>query len=295
MHCGGSIFERMRRHARITLDEQVAHSALIYDDDARPLLAAIHGEYIDAVTAAGMPMLILASTWRASRDRIARSRFADRPINADNVAFIREVAADRGAGEVYVAGVLGPRGDAYRPEEALAVDAAADYHRLQADQLAAAGADVLMTMTCPALSEARGMARAMAATGVPYLVSFVLRDTGTLLDGTRLVDAIAAIDDDGGAAPLGYFANCIHPTVLEAAVAANPPSVVDRLVGLKANTSALRPEELDGAAELIVQPAAEFADQVVRAQRALGLGGVGGCCGTGTEHVVAIAERLGRV
>jgi homocysteine S-methyltransferase len=290
--CGGSVFERMRRRADLQLDEHVAHSALVHDETARAILVDVHREYIAAAHEAGLQAMVLAATWRASRERVEASRFAGRPLNEDNVAFVRALPRD-GEPPLLCAGVLGPRGDAYRPDEALGTDAATDYHAWQAERLAAAGVDVLVAMTCPAVSEAHGLARAMAATGVPYMVSFVVRDDGTVLDGTPLADAIARIDDDGRAAPVGYLLNCVHPTVFERALDANPPTLATRVVGLKANTSALRPEDLDGSAELVTEPADVLADHMARVQRRFGLTIVGGCCGTGTEHVRAIAQRMG--
>jgi homocysteine S-methyltransferase len=289
--CGGSVFERMRRRADLHLDEHVAHSALIHDEAARAILVEVHREYVAAARDAGLPAMVLAATWRASRERVEASRFAGRPLNEDNVAFVRALQRD-GEPPLLCAGVLGPRGDAYRPEEALGTEAAADYHAWQAERLAAAGVDVLVAMTCPAVSEARGLARAMAATGVPYMVSFVVRDDGTVLDGTPLADAVARLDDDGRTPPVGYLVNCVHPTVFERALDAHAPTLAARIVGLKANTSALRPEELDGSAELVTEPPDLLADHMARVQRRFGLAVVGGCCGTGTEHVRAIAQRM---
>ena len=42
----------------------------------------------------------------------------------------------------------------------------------------------------------QGLASAQAATGKPYIISFVFRPQGRLLDGTSLKDAVAAIDAD---------------------------------------------------------------------------------------------------
>ena len=63
------------------------------------------------------------------------------------------------------------------------------------------------------------MADACAATGVPYLLSFVVRPDGTVLDGTPLADAIALIDDTAPVPPAGFGVNCVHPTVLARALA----------------------------------------------------------------------------
>ena len=95
MLCGGSVFERMRRRADIQLDDDVAHAALVYDDVARPILTEVHRAYVRAAHDAGLPALVLAATWRASRERVAVSRFAGRPLNEDNVALVRAVQTVR--------------------------------------------------------------------------------------------------------------------------------------------------------------------------------------------------------
>ena len=69
----------------------MAHAALMYDDVAAPLLAEVHREYIDVARRARLPMLVMAGTWRANRDRIARSAYPDRPINRDHIEFVRGI------------------------------------------------------------------------------------------------------------------------------------------------------------------------------------------------------------
>ncbi|MFX8813297.1 hypothetical protein ABTM61_20425, partial [Acinetobacter baumannii] len=62
----------------------------------------------------------------------------------------------------------------------------------------------------PALDEAIGVARAMVATGLPYVLSFGLAPSGRLMDGHDLGEAIAAIDAAATEPPLYYLVNCIH-------------------------------------------------------------------------------------
>ena len=88
------------------------------------------------------------------------------------------------------------RGDAYNPGDALAVDEALEFHAWQAEKLADTGVDFLLAATLPAFSEATGLALALAATAKPYVLSFVVRSEGTMLDGTPLKDAIAASHAD---------------------------------------------------------------------------------------------------
>ena len=291
----GSVYERLRRHAAITYDEWIAQSGLIYDEPSRRVLGDVHREYVREAVRAGRPMVVSAATWRASRERVARSRFADRDVNRDQVAFARALCREAEAPiPLYVAGALGPHGDAYRPEEALTPDASRELHAWQADALADAGADLLLAMTLPAVAEARGLARAMAATRLPYLLSFVVRDDGTILDGTPLSDALAIIDAENATPPFGYGVNCVHPRVLDRALAAAGPAVVDRVIAYRANTSTLRPEELDGATALVTQSPSTLADEIRAVASTYGLKLLGGCCGTGTEHIAAISLACGR-
>ncbi len=133
----------------------------------------------------------------------------------------------------------------------------------------------------------------MGSTGQPYLVSFVVRPTGRLLDGTPLDDAVAEIDEAVDPVPLAYLLNCVHPRVADAALAASPRAA-GRFVGLLANTSARDPDELDGLEELETAEPEPFARELadVGARHSLRL--LGGCCGTGDEHIAALARLLAR-
>lgn len=83
-------------------------------------------------------------------------------------------------------GGIGPGGDAYRPEEGASAPAAREYHSPQVEALTAAGVDFLFAPTFPDVEEATGAAMAMAASGLPHVVSFVLRTDGRVMDGHSL-------------------------------------------------------------------------------------------------------------
>jgi len=59
-------------------------------------------------------------------------------------------------------------------------------HYWQAEKLADTGVDFLLAATLSAFSEATGLALALAATAKPYVLSFVVRPEGTMLEGTPL-------------------------------------------------------------------------------------------------------------
>jgi homocysteine S-methyltransferase len=288
----GSLYERLRREPAVRFDDHIAHATLVYDDDARAVLERTHREYLDIGQAHGLPMLTTADTWRANRERQDRSPFRSHPVNGDNVRFLQRVRASYGAAAapIMIGGSIGPRGDAYKPEEALDREAAAAFHAAQVAALAEAGPDYLIANTLPAVSEAHGIADAFAATGLPYIVSFVVRPDGTVLDGTPLRRAIERIDDATSSAPAGYGINCVHPSVLGEALAA-AGDAAQRVVYYQANASALSPDELDGRDELDADEPEALAAAMQEVGARFGIRALGGCCGTGTEHIEALARR----
>ena len=243
-----------------------------------------------------MHMVASSPTWRANKERLARSEFAGRAVNRDAVRFMAELRAGYGAeaASILIAGQSGPKGDGYLPGEAPASDEAEAFHRDQLEELAEGGADFLIAQTLPAFAEALGIARAAAGTGLPYVISFVVRPSGTLLDGTPLDEAVARIDGETGRPPAAYNVNCVHASVFAAAMAAvgaRSPEAAGRIAGLHANTSAKSPEELDGLAALETEAPEDFGRNLWSLRRELGTRFLGGCCGTTTAHMEALAQR----
>ena len=291
----GSIYERLRRHPAVPFDPHVAHAGLIYDPEAALLLERVHREYLDIGQSYGFAMFALTDTWRASQERIDRSRFAGAPVNQDNARFIARLRDSYGpqAPPIFVGGNIGPRGDAYRPAEAPDAAQAERFHTPQLEALANGGVEFLYASTLPAFSEARGIADAMARTGLPYWLSFVIRRDGTLLDGTPLEHVVATLDA-GSEPPLGYAVNCVHPRVFWdglTAVSQRDPAVIARVRSFQANTSERSPEELDGLETLDTAEPDVLASSMLRAQRRFATVFLGGCCGTDTRHISSLARQ----
>ncbi|RBP15479.1 homocysteine S-methyltransferase [Roseiarcus fermentans] len=292
----GAVIERVRRDPLLALDPHILNGGLVYDAAGRAQLAAIHGGYIGSARAAGLPVLVFTDTWRCSRRRVEASRFAGRPVNPDNARFLCALRDTFGEGPpIFVGGLVGPSGDAYKPEDSLDRRAARDFHAPQVDALASADVDFLHLATAPNVEEALGVADAMAATGLPYLISFVIRRTGVVLDGTPLGLAMERIDAAAPRRPAGFSVNCVHARVLETAleaVTAAHPDACGRLLTFQANAADREVEELDGSEDLVTEPAADFAADVERLRRRFGLRVLGGCCGTEGGHIEALARRL---
>jgi homocysteine S-methyltransferase len=284
----GSVYELLRRDPRVRFDPLIAHAGLIYEESSRSILADVHRRYFAIARDRDLPLLAFTDTWRASAARVAASPFRGRSVNRDHVSFLRGLASDAG-GTAFVAGMSGPHGDGYLASEAPSRKQASVIHRQQIEELASAGVDVLFAATLPSLPEALGIADVMASTGSPWLVSFVVRPSAVLLDGTPLADAIRALDALSPNA-LGISLNCVHPTVASAALSQLDPALASRVVAFQGNTSALSPEELDGQAELQGDDAPQFAASLADLAGHIPI--VGGCCGTDVSHMTALADRL---
>ncbi|MGB9080262.1 MAG: homocysteine S-methyltransferase family protein [Desulfuromonadaceae bacterium] len=293
----GAVIERLRRSGDLELDPSLVNSAFIYEDAKRAALETICRQYLDIGCEFGVPLLMSTPTWRASRERIDVAGLAGVDVNGDNVRFLDGLRRSYGgyAEKVVICGLMSCRGDAYNPAEALAAREALEFHAWQAGKLADAGVDFLLAATLPAFSEATGLALALAATGQPYILSFIVRPEGTLLDGTPLKEVVATIDAAVTPPPLAYMINCTHVSFARAAllhVTNSSPLVRKRMVGLLANTAALSPEDLNDSAALVEEDPELFGRSVAGLQRELGLKILGGCCGTDERHIRSLASQL---
>ncbi len=292
----GSMFERLRRGGSEAFDTDIAYAGMLYDETGRDALAATHREYLDIGQQYGLPMVAGTPTWHANASRIAKSAHAGKAVNADACNFMKALRETYGpdATPILIAGVTGPFGDGYKPEEAPATAAAFDLHTPQIAALAKAGVDFFKVQTLPSFAEARGIAKALQTTGLPYVLSFVIRRDGCILDGTPLDLAINTIDDETRTPPASYAVNCVHTSVFSTAYSAihdRNPMAAERVLGIDANTSAKSPEELDGLSEIDTEAPEDFGRNVSALHDQFGISYLGGCCGSSTEHIAALAER----
>lgn len=290
----GSVVERLRHEFQLQLDEHLVHAALIYDDTCRDILATIYRQYLAVAAEYDLPLMLMTPTRKANVERIAASGFRNRSVLADNVRFLSQLRTEV-MSPVYIGGLAGCRGDAYEGRYVLSVEESMDFHYPTVRALAEAGADYLFAGIMPQLTESVGMANAMAATGLPYIISFMIRRDGRLMDGTFIHDAIATIDSETSVRPLCYMVNCIHPDILRQALM-NPrndtPLVRERFQGIQANAANLSPEELDKCTGLISSSPEELADRMMTLLWDFPVKICGGCCGTDQHHIRRFAQML---
>lgn len=289
----GGIGERLKREYTIYPDKNVALASNIYNEASRKALAEIFSQYIKVAQTYDFPLMLTTPTRRANKTNVSKSDF-DENIIFDNVRFLRELK-DEYSANAYIGGLMGCRGDAYKATEVLSIEEAEEFHSWQTKLFQNEGVDFLFAGIMPALSEAIGMAKAMENTGIPYIISFMLRDNGKLIDGTTIQDAIKSIEEATLRKPLCYMTNCVHPRILSKALSFpfNRTELVrTRFLGIQANSSPLSPEELDQCCELKTSDSTILADEMMKLHQQYPLKIFGGCCGTDATHLEAIAKRL---
>lgn len=265
---------------------------LLDDAEGRELLAEYVRDHVRVAAARSAPLVVETPTWRASAawgaslgyDAAALDR-----VNRAAVAFTREVAAEVADVTVVVSGNVGPQGDGYDPAELLTANDAAAYHRAQIDSFVAAAADRVTMLTATHPGEAAGVV--LAADGrLPVVISFTVETDGRLPSGHALAEAIEEVDDQTGAAALYFGVNCAHPDHFAAVLDSGHPAM-QRIGLIRANASRASHEELDAMEKLDdgdpLELAAQYAELVRRHPH---VQVVGGCCGTDSRHVAAIAE-----
>lgn len=276
----GAILERLRRSGQ-RIDSVVAHAPLIYSEEGRAAFSAIYESYF--AVAGDRPFIMCTPTWRCSVARVQQSGCPE-CINRDAVAFMQQLRAGRP--NMFIGGLMGCCNDCYRPAEALSELDAYDFHRWQVDELVAGGVDFLNGQTLPELGESIGMARAMAESGVPYIISYVVDRHGDLLDGHSLNQAIEILDRQDFQAPIGYMVSCSYPDFI--CPEKQSPQLFERLIGMLANASALDHSELDNADEVKAEPIEEWCASMKSLRDDYGMKILGGCCGTDEHHLAGL-------
>ena len=293
----GSIIERLKREFNYPLDNLLSNAKMIYDNKGKILLEKIYRKYIDIAFSSDLPIMILTPTWRTNKERTAIANVDMRTINTDAFKFVDDIRKSYGnfSNKIFIGGLTGCKGDAYKPEEALNENDAYVFHKEQMQFLAEADVDFLFASTLPAISEAIGIAKAMSATKKDYIISFVIRESGKLLDGTLLTDAIKIIDKFVETPPIFYLTNCIHPDVLNKSflnLADEENILHKRLFGIQANASSKSPEELDTLEELDADSPQNWASRMIDLNKKYNLKILGGCCGTDARFLSSVVDLL---
>lgn len=207
----GVLGERLKREYGLKIDGPAAIAPLITQPAGRAALRELWGQYRAVARRHRLPFLATTPTRRANRERTALAGY-DAQLLRESVAFLREVREQTGGTEgMYIGALMGCRGDAHLGDAVLPSAQAKEFHSWAVDIFAEAGAEFLYAGIMPALPEAIGMAQAMEQTGLPYIISFMIRKNGRLIDGTPISQAIAAVDASVDRPPLCFYDKLCAP------------------------------------------------------------------------------------
>jgi homocysteine S-methyltransferase len=225
----------------------------------REVIRRYYRDYLPVARAAGRSFLFATDSWRASpdwADRLGYDRGLLKQNNVTSAALCAELADEFAAAgvESAIAGIIGPRRDAWQYDASMTVAEAHDYHSPQVEAFAGTAATSLHAYTLNI-----GIARAAERAGLPLVLSFTVETDGALPGGKPLGVAIAEVDEATGGYPAYYMINCAHPRHFARELRSGAPWV-GRIGGLRANASAKSHAELDASPEIDIGDIAELAD-----------------------------------
>jgi S-methylmethionine-dependent homocysteine/selenocysteine methylase len=253
--------------------------------DAPELVEEIHDDYFEA----GADVAI-ANTFRTTPRAYAKvGREAEARRALDRAVAIALRSKENAGRRAFVGGSFAPLEDCYRPDLVPSEAELWEEHTKHAAWLAEAGVDFLLPETINAGLEAKVMAEAASATGLPFIVSFVVDSDARLLDGTPIAEAIENTALPGRVA---VSLNCRPAETVDAAFQALK-AIYDGPIGLYPNGVGHAHDDLGWRAEGHDDGVAEFVESALH-WKVAGARIIGGCCGTTPGYIRALHNALRR-
>ncbi len=279
----------------IEIREFAAHT-LLPESKGRDALANYFRGFLSLAREEDAGFILDSQTWKAhmhwAKD-LGASEDDLHKANHEAIAFISELRNEfsENAKPIVLNGLIGPRGDAYAPEEEIAAHEAEEYHSKQIEWLAKTEVDMVTALTFTQSDEAIGIVRAAQAADLPVVVSFTVETDGNLPTGQPLRDAIAAVDEATESGAAYFMVNCAHPDHFTHVLEDGDWS--RRIRGIRCNASRKSHAELDQSETLDDGNPVELGSQykAIRAKMPW-LNVFGGCCGSDLRHVTQIAKAL---
>jgi len=258
----------------VSLDANFEHLNLI-----RPqLVKEVHADYVSAGA-----QLIETNSFAANAVRLGSIGLAHKvgQINREGALLARAAAGD----SVLVAGSVGPLVRARGEEAELSDEKKRAVFLEQMSALAEGGVDLFQLETFAELAELELALAVSTEIGLPAIAQFALLEGGRTRDGFTAEDAARRLTT-AGAVMVG--ANCgsgpreLLQVIQRMATATDLP--------LSAFPNSGFPEYVDGRSIYLSTPEyfASRAREMVDAGATL----IGGCCGTGPEHIATLAQRV---
>ena len=238
-------------------------------------------------------------TWRANPDWIEKIGYpasALEEVNAKAVQLLEELKEEfkNSILSIVLNGVIGPRGDGYRPENLMTAAQAEQYHSIQLEAFSRTAIDMVSAITMNYVEEAIGITLAAAAFNLPVVISFTVETDGKLPTGMSLGEAIEQVDQSVEKVPVYYMINCAHPSHFSRQLqGSRDDNWTKRIRGLRANASRKSHAELDESTELDRgNPEGWALENKQLKELFQHLNVFGGCCGTDEEHVHEMVKQV---
>ena len=263
-----------------SLDSKLWSAPAIFQQPER--VRQIHQDYANAGAE-----ILTANTFRTHRRNLQTAGLGDRARNLtlQAVQLARE-AAKAADHAVWVAGSQAPLEDCYRPQDVPDDQTLFREHAEMAQNLQAAGVDLILVETQNTVHEAVAATEAAMETALPVFVSFVCGLDGRLLSGETLKEAVAAVRPFH---PAAVLVNCLPASVVRQALAELRNLLPETPVGIYANVG--YSDANRGWVSTAMEHPETYAREAVR-WRDQGAKLIGGCCGTTPEHIRQISIRL---
>ncbi|WP_320171730.1 homocysteine S-methyltransferase family protein [Maridesulfovibrio sp.] len=242
------------------------------------VIRSVHQDYVDA----GADVLT-TNTFGGSRPKLG----ADADVvglNREMARIARSVAGDR----IFVAGSVGPTGHFVRPLGELTFREMVEIYKEQIRGLAEGGADLILGETHFDLAEARAVViAAREVCDLPVGISMTFESPSACLTGTSPLTFIDTMQNMG-VELMGTNCSAGPEQIFEALQNMKPrlssPLLVEANAGLP---------ELDENRNTVFRLKPEpFAEQSARFLD-IGAKFIGGCCGTGPDHIRALRAAVG--
>ncbi len=258
----------------VSLDANFEHLNLVQPEQVRQ----VHADYV----AAGSN-LIETNTFGANAIRLGAIGLAGK-VDAINRAGAR-IARDAAGDDVLVAGSVGPLGRLRGDSAVLSQAEQKGCFEQQMRALLDGGVDLFLLETFADLGELETALAVAVGLGLPVIAQFALLEGGRTRDGFPAEQAARRLTD-AGAAMIGVNCGAGPRELLQ---------VLKRLASatqlpLSAFPNSGFPEYVDGRSIYLSTP--DYFMSRAREMVAAGAHLIGGCCGTGPEHIRALAAAL---
>jgi 5-methyltetrahydrofolate--homocysteine methyltransferase len=249
------------------------------------MLAEIAALYLDAGAE-----IITTNTFGGSSLKLQSYSLADRTeeINRTAVAALRPVVADR----AFISGSVGPTGKILEPYGDTGHEAVAESFKRQAGALIEAGVDLICVETMMDLTEAQLAIRAVRSlsseTPVIATMTFDATPRGFFtMMGTSIAQAADGLEA-AGADIIG--SNCGNGIEKMVEIAEQLRQTTSLPIAIQSNAGL--PENRAG--EVVYPESPEYMAGHAERLIELGVAVIGGCCGTGPDHIRAFRSLVDR-